>query len=447
MAKSKITLTFDNIVYGNNITLLLRLNGNVVNIMTEAFVTQRVGSSQVSLGTTTPTDNYLMTDEFKKAFDADYNTTNLFSLGQVGNTLEITCNYDYYTFELGSSENIGVSIENGTFTPDITIDNISFNVPSGDECSNTEVSVTTSEQVVNMTSPMSQSISNNPFVFEWQRGQTFSLEVDNGVKTAIKQVNTPSLLIAPSVNTLNNPSGATVSIFTQTSPASKDGLTFEYSLDGTTFKSSNVFTGILSGVYTAYVRDNFGCVKTTQFEVSELETNESLTPYHYYPQSNPIRTAIRESWDIYGKNDENTLSCEEEVPLVKPWNHLKQTNDFDTIQIRSNYNQVNVTIIDGVNQDVVSADKVSNYIGYKDKRDGKIFQRNNGKAGLYFEIGKTYDYDSGEDLNNDYFLNGSLPEWGKSGNYIFLDGIGFFQITGKIFDNDKNAWVLSALIV
>lgn len=39
---------------------------------------------------------------------------------------------------------------------------------------------------------------------------------------------------------------------------------YEYSLDGITYQNENVFTGLLSGTYTVYVRDKNGCGEVTQ---------------------------------------------------------------------------------------------------------------------------------------------------------------------------------------
>lgn len=47
------------------------------------------------------------------------------------------------------------------------------------------------------------------------------------------------------------------------------GLTpYSYSLDGITYQSSNTFTGLAAGSYTAYVKDNGGCVSTKSITVA-----------------------------------------------------------------------------------------------------------------------------------------------------------------------------------
>ncbi len=46
---------------------------------------------------------------------------------------------------------------------------------------------------------------------------------------------------------------------------------FEYSLDGTNFQSNPGFTGLQADGYTAYVRDNNGCVSTYDFNVDAMD--------------------------------------------------------------------------------------------------------------------------------------------------------------------------------
>ncbi|MDT0685772.1 T9SS type B sorting domain-containing protein [Autumnicola psychrophila] len=53
--------------------------------------------------------------------------------------------------------------------------------------------------------------------------------------------------------------------------------TFEYSLDGSSFQDSNIFTGIPSGIYTAYVRDMSGCATVSQ-EFPHIVVPKFITP-------------------------------------------------------------------------------------------------------------------------------------------------------------------------
>jgi gliding motility-associated-like protein len=53
--------------------------------------------------------------------------------------------------------------------------------------------------------------------------------------------------------------------------------TFEYSLDGTNFQDSNVFTGISGGIYTAYMRDLSGCA-TVSSQFPHIVIPEFITP-------------------------------------------------------------------------------------------------------------------------------------------------------------------------
>jgi len=49
---------------------------------------------------------------------------------------------------------------------------------------------------------------------------------------------------------------------------------FEYSLDGVNWQTSNVFTKLLSGIYTAWVRNNNGCILSQQFTILDSVVGE-----------------------------------------------------------------------------------------------------------------------------------------------------------------------------
>src|SRR5690606_28377981 len=112
------------------------------------------------------------------------------------------------------------------------------------------------------------------------------------------------------------PNGATITINNLVYTSVNN---YEFSLDGETWQESNVFSGLESGDYDVYIRDQFGCSFNTEVSVSAFG---SRLPYFLLPKSNSIRFANRITWGDCAnyKNDDNTLSCESEV--LKPFKHI-----------------------------------------------------------------------------------------------------------------------------
>src|SRR5690606_5654521 len=215
----------------------------------------------------------------------------------------------------------------------------------------------------------------------------------------------------------------------------------EYSLDNIIWQENNVFSGLVPGDYIIYVRDGLGCSFSSEFTIDE--SGVGRTSYFKLPKSNSIRFANRITWGVCGnyKNDDNTLSCESEV--LKPYKHtiLLQSCDVITTQFRSNY-QENLAVVIKENEEEVNVPvaKVTNNMGIKDKRDARKYNIGGGKTGVYFTNGNMYDYET-DVVTGSYVLNGLLPEWGVSGNYINLDN-NWFLIEDVIFDEVKNADIL-----
>jgi hypothetical protein len=219
------------------------------------------------------------------------------------------------------------------------------------------------------------------------------------------------------------------------------GLNFEYSLDNSNWQTSNTFSGLAAGNYTLYVRDQFGCSISKNFVVDEFGIE---TPYFYISKSNSIRFANRINFGDAGnyKNDENTLSCE--VDVILPWHEVQlfQTADVIITQFKSNYETNTAKVIRENGSEVsVPVIKKSNYIGNKDSRDARKYDLGNGKTGVYFGTGNIYNFDTGFPTGQTHYLNGGLPIWAKSGNYVKVNSE-WFLIEDILFDESKNAEII-----
>jgi hypothetical protein len=319
-------------------------------------------------------------------------------------------------------------------------------------CRYVNISVTTSEQVdsyVLGTDNTPVNVSTNPFyIDEVLRDTTFKLFVtDSSSNEASVKFRTPDTLISENVTStyVNSPSGATITIAVSNS----DLLVLSYSLDGTNFQVSNVFSGILQGDYNIYIEDQLDCSVDTTITIPSFEEGGvgERFPYSDLPsKSNSIRFAKYLDWGNCSnyKNDENTLSWQ--LPFTEnacEYNQLFQDCDIITTQIKSNYNNIVVTVIDENEVETnISVTQKSNYINLKDSRDARVYNLANlgVQTGMYFTSGSTYDYYTG-DVTGSYSLNGNLPAWGVIGNYVFYDSA-WFQISNIIYDDSKSAYVL-----
>lgn len=322
------------------------------------------------------------------------------------------------------------------------IQSFSFLPSLENPCEKVRISLQTSQTAVKMISPISiEGNTQNPLVIEYFRGQYFNIELENslGLRTGIT-IDTPGILsLAPEffqIQIANSPNGATVTFMLQM----PDSTGAVFSLDGTSFQASNVFSGILEGDHTVYVKDDFGCVKTKDFHIDSLGIN---SPFFYVSKSMPLRFANRvEFGDAANyKNDENTLSFE--TLALRKFCEVQQFQSADIVatQFFSNYQDITATAIEeNGNETALPISKKTSNIGIKNSRDARRYGLGNGKTGIYFVQGNLYDYDSGAVIGN-YALNGALPEWAVVGNYFSI-GLAWYQIEEIVYDETKNADII-----
>ncbi len=414
------------------------------------FVTLRSLSGQVTLGTPTANPGERNAMNFIQAFELDF--PGLYTITRNVNEVTIVADNDngFLTefFVNGilapytNDPSLDFVINNGNLNP-FQIDSFVFSA-SATPCSSVLVSIETSELAVNITSPVViTGNTDNPFEIEVLRGANFLLEAENGDGDLLSQIIMPPPLLASgnfNIQINNSPNGATV-IVQDVNNIYAD-VDLEYSLDNSTWQSSNVFNGLAVDDYTLYVRDEFGCSFNVDFSVTEFGI---YLPHFYISKANSIRFATRIVWGDAAnyKTDENTLSCEVDVPKASKWMEVQQfqTADIITTQFQSNFETNEVVVIkEDLSEVTVPVIKKTDYIGRKQKLDARKFDLTNGKTGIYFLSGNIYDFNTNAPIDT-FVLNGGKPEWAVSGNYILL-GSAWFLIEDVIFDESKNADVI-----
>lgn len=455
MAYSKITIQFNSVPNVGESVYFDQENITYQKFIAESFVNKRLGSFQAQCpkllydeaSGTSRYDGYA-SDFYRNAFNLDYNTSNLFTVQSVRGPIDsglgtviITANFRNAVFDDASaSADVTFTIENEAALPEFNITSVSFSQSSSTPCQNVKVNVSTDHLTAKVISPISiNPNTNNPFSFDWLRGDTVNLVIEDSNGQRVSQsLSVPSLLNANNfvVNVNNSPNGATVLI----ESINTTGLNLQYSLDNSTWQVLNTFSGLDVGTFTLYVKDQLGCSFSKSFSVNEFGIQ---LPYFYISKSNSIRYANRITWgdsENY-KTDENTLSCEVDVDV--PYKEVQQfqSADITPTQFKSNYKSNIAKIIKADFSEVnIPIEKKTNNIGIKDKRDARKYNLENGRAGVYFLAGNTYNYDSNAVIGT-YSLNGNLPEWAIIGNYIIV-GTSWFLIEEIVFDESKNADVI-----
>ncbi len=414
------------------------------------FVTLRSLSGQVTLGTPTANPGERNAINFIQAFELDF--PGLFTITRNVNEVTIIAdnNGGFLTefFVNGilapytNDPSINFVIDNGSLTP-FKIDSYVFSA-SATPCTSVLVDITTSDLAVNITSPETiTGNTDNPFQIEVLRGISFIVEAENSDGDTLSEtIVSPPLLAVGNFNIQinNSPNGATV-IVQDTNNIYGD-VDLEYSLDNSIWQSSNVFNGLAVNDYTLYVRDEFGCSFNKDFSVTEFGI---YFPSFYISKANSIRFANRITWGDSGnyKTDENTLSCEVDVPKASKFKEVQQfqTADIITTQFKSNFETNTAVVIkEDLSEITVPVIKKTDYIGRKQKLDARKLDLGSGKTGIYFLSGNIYDFTTNVPIST-FVLNGGKPEWAVTGNYILI-GATWFLIEDIIFDESKNADII-----
>lgn len=429
---SHIEIEFtEDLVTGNTVSFGFT-DGVSVMPVTETWASVRFQSGRVPISDPTGIPGEATAINFVNAFNADHNVTGMFEVERTGNVVAIrsgTYGIDFINMEMPPS----VLVSTGTGIEPFEITNVTFS--SSGDCGTILVNVHTSQIADEILEPVNEPVSSNPITFENERGVSVEVAVRKGSVVRTLVVGMPSNTFPSSIDLdiTDVPGGSSVKINVY-----RPFLNFTYSLNGTDYQQSNVFSGLLGGEYNAYVKDQYGCVVSKSFTLDSYGINSA---FFRLPSANSIRFANRVVWGDCGnyKNDANTLSCESNVPL--PYKEIQQFQSCDVIttQFKSNYTIHEMTV--GGTKNVVN--KRTSFMRRKDRRDAVLCNLGDGssRTGIYFDSGNIYNYDTGTVIG-DYTLSGGLPEWGKAGNFVLHPNGNWYLIEDVLYLEDKYGEVL-----
>ena len=388
---------------------------------------------------------------YRTAFNYDYNGSNLFTVTLVdSNTIRIEAkktNIEFFSYQ--SNGGATAVIDNQAQVPTFNIVSVAQLEANANPCTNVKVRVTASSPITNLLAPVEiLGVNNSVVEFDYVRGTNFQVVIENATEQRTQSVTTTGFLNTPIINRVNTPQGTTATIIGY---ASRNDM--QYSLDGVTYQLSNVFFGLATGLYTAYAKDSYGCIKSASFTVDSFTPDVTVDdPFAYVSNTNSIRFKKDEVWDNNNifKNDSNTLSFEERALLNVPFIHKFTDQDVVPIQYKTNYETQVVTLINCTNgtEDILTPIRETNNLNKVDVRDAVGYDFNDGRFGFYFQTGNIYEDDFPVNtIKGEYELYGSLPAWAKIGNYFSVDFGAYVKIDDIVFVESLNANVIVTDVV
>lgn len=298
MAKSKIIITF-NAVPSVDDVLSFSNTLSAPNVK-ERFVVTRSNVFQSQIGY----DNYTSALNYYNAIYADFGTSGLYNITIVSNvvTIESTISNAVFAQNEYTGSFATIVYDNVTESSEIAILNISFTSFVTDAQNKVNVNITTNVVADSYTHGSTTVNPNfaNPIIYSMLRGSTelfTAVQIDGiQIRTAAYNIQAPDILASGniSVNVIQTPGAATATVYVSTF----NSLILEYSLDGSTWQSSNVFTGLLANNYTVYIKDQLGGLANKNFSVGAF--NPAITskvPFTFLSETMSIRFKHNEAWD------------------------------------------------------------------------------------------------------------------------------------------------------
>jgi len=446
MANSKIVITFNAEATVGDVIQVKRRKINdplTFSIDGETFIaTTRTQNGYIAVATASGYPGYVIGHNtaynFAYYFNLDYNAYGLYAITPpdsiATNIVEILCTNDEWEFYDFVGGDFSTAVTTNFVPSTYKIDSTTFGISAINPCTSYKINLVTSEPTVRyyLNDVMYEAAYGTSFSIELLRGVPNYLRLQDVNYSTVYSIAGHSLSALSSdnigINIIQSLTGATVTI----NVAFATGLILQYSLDGITWQSSNVFTGQAVGNYTIYVKDDYNCTKTKDYTVY---ARGERVPYLYISGANSIGFKEQLAWDNYEvfKNDENTLVFQGDENLKDCSIVLFQTGDITRVQVKSNYSTVEAFLRkEDLSEVGLVLEKMSNNLDRFARMDATYYKYKTGKVGIFFDTGWTYT-NAGVQIE-EYTLNGNLPDLAALGNLISVDGLGIFEIKDVIYD-------------
>jgi hypothetical protein len=448
---SKITVTFNNPAQEGDVL-------SIIDSFTPSIlIFIQFSSSGFSLPITGVIDQDI-TNVFN-LLENGYNSTNryIITTNYVLNTIVIEDNIGNTNFSITQNNTLGrltTLIENVAVVTPITIDDVTL-IQNADPCNLVNIQITTNQQATNITSPVIQAVSTNPFTIT-----NIPRDAVNDIVITLNDASTnvTQSIYVPVINSslfdlqiVQSPSSSVLNVVWL--GLKQPYFSLQYSLDNVAFYDSSSFSGLAVGNYTLYVKDDIGCSISIPFEVTAFEPNVfEREAYFRLSEQNSLITVKDEVIDntTTFKNATNTLSYQEETQInYRDFKQLYQTTDgVIKQQYRSNYDTVNVKLIDcDGNESVLVPEQKTQNFDITDVRDVTILPVSYldvSFVGVQYVTGNTYDPDTLA-IGVPYNLSTETPDFMNIDDYIQIEGAGWFRVRDIQYYDGIETLVLDVL--
>jgi len=403
------------------------------------FVNDRSGYGEVSRtgGGDAPYSTLFIAISFFNSFKTDFNAggSGPFTMQRTSNPDSVTIQHPTDGFFSGATK-IGASITLAVSTiakPKPIPFNVYFVTPDDDICNKVKVRVTTDQIVDQMyifggptasTSIGGPENDANIIERDLVRGLRVEVWVTHDGLTNKRSYYLPQAFNIREVIIADQK--------IQIVPSANRELIFQYAVVEGQFSTSSIFTGIVPGVHTAYIKDQFGCIKSKQFTVKEFsdDTVNFAKQYSDVPLINDFRFVNRSRGNNVNANQFEFLSSEmPDSTMVNGFGHPVGEDEIHTIQFRSTAEENTVQLItcEGNSYDIIPQKK-GDFMNRTRTLSGAVtYNTTIGRNLVSFSFGD--EYDKNDQVIGTHQYNGTLPFSYEKGTILFIERFGQTVIT------------------
>lgn len=403
------------------------------------FVSVRQGPNEVTIapnGITATVHNLL------QAFNIDYNYSNEYYTSNAGSILIIS-RFNIQHFDDNSTADI--TIDNIVEDDPVELIDIVYSEASVDTCNKVKATVNMNMPIKYLIEPYYQVFSSLVSSFELILSRGTNVEIIAGNSNSMYNgiIHTPDktndVVSYSQYDTTNN----TASIIILYPP----NYTLQFSLDGINYSASNIFTDLVNGQYTLYIKDQYDCITEKQIYVTIAGSyNLNIEPFVYISKGNSLIYALRKQYDCSNfKTSESSLSCETDKLSKHTEIQYYQSCDKITTQVKTSYENIICKIKNlhtGIETNIPFI-KITENFHNKQSMDAEAVTLVNGNTGIYFEHGNIYNFNSGA-VEGTYNLSGKLPEWAFIGGFVIINAIQY-SIINIIYDEYRQVNMIEIL--